>query len=438
MGEQKMKQDTIVILDLGSHENTTIARDIRKIGVFSEIKAHDISVAELKAMSNVKGIIISGGNNNIIDGKAIDVNHDIYEAGYPVLSFDHALAKVDNIAFPEDEEARMKVLEDFVLNVCKAEKNWNMKNFVADQVELIRQQVKDKKVLLALSGGVDSSVVAALLIKAIGKQLVCVHVNHGLMRKGESEDVIEVFQNQLKANLVYVDASDRFLGKLENVVEPEEKRKIIGAEFIRVFEEEARKLDGIDYLAQGTIYPDIIESGTKTASVVKSHHNVGGLPDDLQFELVEPLYQLFKDEVRACGVELGLPYEMVYRQPFPGPGLGVRCLGAITKERLEAVRESDAILREEFANAGLDKTVWQYFTVVPDFKSVGVKNNARCFEYPVILRAVNTIDAMTATIEQVDWAILAKITDRILNEVANVNRVCYDMTPKPCGTIEWE
>ncbi|MGX8833720.1 glutamine-hydrolyzing GMP synthase [Amedibacillus sp. YH-ame6] len=433
-----MKQDTIVILDLGSHENTTIARDIRKIGVFSEIKAHDISVAELKAMSNVKGIIISGGNNNIIDGKAIDVNHDIYEAGYPVLAFDHALAKVDNIAFPEDEEARMKVLEDFVLNVCKAEKNWNMKNFVADQVELIRQQVKDKKVLLALSGGVDSSVVAALLIKAIGKQLVCVHVNHGLMRKGESEDVIEVFQNQLKANLVYVDASDRFLGKLENVVEPEEKRKIIGAEFIRVFEEEARKLDGIDYLAQGTIYPDIIESGTKTASVVKSHHNVGGLPDDLQFELVEPLYQLFKDEVRACGVELGLPYEMVYRQPFPGPGLGVRCLGAITKERLEAVRESDAILREEFANVGLDKTVWQYFTVVPDFKSVGVKNNARCFEYPVILRAVNTIDAMTATIEQVDWAILAKITDRILNEVANVNRVCYDMTPKPCGTIEWE
>ncbi|MGX8851121.1 glutamine-hydrolyzing GMP synthase [Amedibacillus sp. YH-ame10] len=433
-----MKQDTIIILDLGSHENTTIARDIRKIGVFSEIKAHDINVAELKAMSNVKGIIISGGNNNIIDGKAIDVNHDIYEAGYPVLAFDHALAKVDNIAFPEDEEARMKVLEDFVLNVCKAEKNWNMKNFVADQVELIRQQVKDKKVLLALSGGVDSSVVAALLIKAIGKQLVCVHVNHGLMRKGESEDVIEVFQNQLKANLVYVDASDRFLGKLENVVEPEEKRKIIGAEFIRVFEEEARKLDGIDYLAQGTIYPDIIESGTKTASVVKSHHNVGGLPDDLQFELVEPLYQLFKDEVRACGVELGLPYEMVYRQPFPGPGLGVRCLGAITKERLEAVRESDAILREEFANAGLDKTVWQYFTVVPDFKSVGVKNNARCFEYPVILRAVNTIDAMTATIEQVDWAILAKITDRILNEVANVNRVCYDMTPKPCGTIEWE
>lgn len=433
-----MKQDTIVILDLGSHENTTIARDIRKLGVFSEIKAHDISIEELKAMANVKGIIINGGENNIIDGKEIDVYAELYDAGYPVLAFDHALAKVESIPYPQDEEKRMNVLAHFVLDVCKAEKNWNMKNFVADQVELIRQQVGDRKVLLALSGGVDSSVVAALLIKAIGPQLFCVHVNHGLMRKGESEDVVEVFQNQLKANLVYVDASERFLGKLANVEEPEEKRKIIGAEFIRVFEEEARKLDGIDFLAQGTIYPDIIESGTKTASCVKSHHNVGGLPDDLQFELVEPLYQLFKDEVRACGVELGLPHEMVYRQPFPGPGLGVRCLGAITSDRLEAVRESDAILREEFAIAGLDKTVWQYFTVVPNFKSVGVKNNARCFEFPVIIRAVNTIDAMTATIEQVDWAVLAKITDRILNEVANVNRVCYDMTPKPCGTIEWE
>lgn len=433
-----MKQDTIVVLDLGSHENTTIARDIRKLGVFSEIKPHDITVAELKEMANVKGIIINGGENNIVDGQKIDVHTELYSAGYQVMAFDHELAKVDSIAYPLDEKTRMDILEHFVLDTCKAEKNWNMKNFVADQVEYIRQQVGNKKVLLALSGGVDSSVVAALLIKAIGPQLFCVHVNHGLMRKGESEDVVEVFQNQLKANLVYVDASQRFLGKLTDVEDPEQKRKIIGAEFIRVFEEEARKLDGIDYLAQGTIYPDIIESGTKTASCVKSHHNVGGLPEDLQFELVEPLYQLFKDEVRACGVELGLPYEMVYRQPFPGPGLGVRCLGAITSDRLEAVRESDAILREEFAKAGLDKTVWQYFTVVPNFKSVGVKNNARCFEYPVIIRAVNTIDAMTATIEQVDWAILAKITDRILNEVANVNRVCYDMTPKPCGTIEWE
>lgn len=433
-----MKQDTIVILDLGSHENTTIARCIREIGVFSEIKAHDISVAELQAMSNVKGIIISGGENNIIDGEAIDVNAEIYDAGYPILAFDHAFAKVENKAYPKSEDTLKEVLTTFVLDVCKAEKNWNMKNFVADQVELIRQQVGDKKVLLALSGGVDSSVVAALLIKAIGKQLVCVHVNHGLMRKGESEDVIEVFQNQLEANLVYVDAADRFLGKLKDVADPEQKRKIIGAEFIRVFEEEARKLDGIDYLAQGTIYPDIIESGTKTAKCVKSHHNVGGLPEDLQFELVEPLYQLFKDEVRACGVELGLPHDMVYRQPFPGPGLGVRCLGAITKERLEAVRESDAILREEFAIAGLDKKVWQYFTAVPEFKSVGVKNNERCYEYPVIIRAVNTIDAMTASIEPIDWPILMKITDRILSEVANVNRVVYDLSPKPCATIEWE
>lgn len=305
--------------------------------------------------------------------------------------------------------------------------------FIAEQVAKIQEQVGDKKVLLALSGGVDSSVVAALLIKAIGKQLVCVHVNHGLLRKGEPEQVVEVFRNQMDANLIYVDAVDRFLDKLAGVAEPEKKRKIIGAEFIRVFEEEARKQEGIEFLAQGTIYPDIIESDG-----VKAHHNVGGLPEDLKFELVEPLKQLFKDEVRACGVELGLPESMVYRQPFPGPGLGVRCLGAITRDRLEAVRESDAILREEFEKAGLDKKVWQYFTVVPDFKSVGVKNNARCFDYMVIIRAINTIDAMSATIERVDWDVLQRITDRILKEVGNVCRVCYDMSPKPPATIEFE
>ena len=393
---------------------------------------------ELKTLPNVKGIIINGGPNNIIDGQEIDVVSELYTAGYPILAFEHRLAQVDNRTYPANEDELKDILSDFVFNECHAEKNWNMKNFINDQVEIIRNQVGDKKVLLALSGGVDSSVVAALLVKAIGKQLYCVHVNHGLMRKGESEDVVEVFQNQLDANLVYVDATERFLTKLENVADPEQKRKIIGAEFIRVFEEEARKLDGIEFLAQGTIYPDIIESGTKTAKMVKSHHNVGGLPEDLQFELVEPLFQLFKDEVRACGVELGLPYEMVYRQPFPGPGLGVRCLGAITRDRLEAVRESDAILRDEFAKAGLDKKVWQYFTVVPDFKSVGVKNNARSYDYPVIIRAVNTVDAMTATIEQIDWSILMKITDRILAEVPHVNRVCYDMSPKPCATIEWE
>ncbi len=305
--------------------------------------------------------------------------------------------------------------------------------FIDEQVEIIRKQVGGKKVLLALSGGVDSSVVAALLIKAIGKQLVCVHVNHGLLRKGEPEQVVEVFRNQMDANLVYVDAVDRFLGKLDGVEEPEKKRKIIGAEFIRVFEEEARKLEGIEFLAQGTIYPDIIESDG-----VKAHHNVGGLPEDMQFELVEPLKFLYKDEVRVVGSELGLPDGMVYRQPFPGPGLGVRCLGAITRERLEAVRESDAILREEFANAGLESKVWQYFTAVPDFRSVGVKNGARTYAYPVIIRAVNTVDAMTATIEEIPYELLKKITSRITTEVENVNRVLYDLTPKPSGTIEWE
>ena len=305
--------------------------------------------------------------------------------------------------------------------------------FIDEQIGKIREQVGDKKVLLALSGGVDSSVVAALLIKAIGKNLVCVHVNHGLLRKGEPEQVVEVFRNQMNANLVYVDAVDRFLDKLAGVAEPEQKRKIIGAEFIRVFEEEARKQQGIEFLAQGTIYPDILESGP-----VKAHHNVGGLPDDLKFELVEPLKLLYKDEVRVVGKALGLPDNMVYRQPFPGPGLGVRCLGAITRDRLEAVRESDAILREEFAKNGLEGKVWQYFTVVPDFKSVGVKDGKRTFEYPVILRAVNTKDAMTATVEDVPFALLQHITDRITKEVKGVNRVLYDLTPKPTGTIEWE
>ncbi len=305
--------------------------------------------------------------------------------------------------------------------------------FIEEQVALLRKQIGDKKVLLALSGGVDSSVVAALLIKAVGKQLVCVHVNHGLLRKGEPEQVIRVFKEEMDANLVYVDAVDRFLDKLAGVDDPETKRKIIGAEFIRVFEEEARKLEGIEFLAQGTIYPDIVESAG-----VKAHHNAGGLPDDLKFELVEPLRYLYKDEVRVVGKELGLPDGMVFRQPFPGPGLGVRCLGAITRDRLEAVRESDAILREEFAKAGLEGKVWQYFTAIPDFRSTGVKDGKRCFEWPVIIRAVNTVDAMTATVEPLDFAVLSKITDRILAEVKGINRVVYDMTPKPCGTIEWE
>ena len=305
--------------------------------------------------------------------------------------------------------------------------------FIEEQVKDLRAQIGGKKVLLALSGGVDSSVVAALLIKAVGQQLVAVHVNHGLLRKGEPEQVIRVFRDQLKANLVYVDATDRFLDKLAGVADPEQKRKIIGAEFIRVFEEEARKLSGISFLAQGTIYPDILESGP-----VKSHHNVGGLPEDLQFELVEPLKFLFKDEVRVVGKALGLPDSMVYRQPFPGPGLGVRCTGAITRDRLAALRESDAILREEFAKNGLEGKVWQYFTIVPDYKSTGVKEGKRCWDWPVIIRAVNTRDAMTATVEEIPYELLHRIVQRIITEVPGVNRVLYDLTPKPTGTIEWE
>ncbi len=430
-----MKQDMIVILDMGSTENTVLARQIRDLGVYSEIHPHDITPEGLKALNNVKGVILNGGENRVVDGVAVDVDPAIYDCGFPVISVDHPTAKCSKqyAELPSDDE-----MKKFLFDVCQAEANWNMKNFVEDQIEAVRRQVGDKKVLLALSGGVDSSVVAALLLKAIGQQLVCVHVNHGLMRKNESEDVVEVFKNQLNANLVYVDATDRFLGKLENVADPEQKRKIIGGEFIRVFEEEARKLEGIDFLGQGTIYPDIIESGTKTAKMVKSHHNVGGLPEDMQFELVEPLLQLFKDEVRECGIELGLPPHMVYRQPFPGPGLGVRCLGAITRDRLEAVRESDAILREEFAKAGLDKKVWQYFTVVPDFKAVGVRNHERSMGYMVVIRAVNTIDAMTATIERVDYDILEKIADRITAEVPSVNRVCFELTKKPVATIEFE
>ena len=430
-----MKQDMIVILDLGSTQNTVVARQIRDLGVYSEIHPHDITAKELTELDNVKGVILNGGENRVVDGSAVVVLDELYSLDLPIISIDYPESKC---GVKYDTLLSDEVMKEFLFTTCKAQANWNMKNFVEDQIELVRKQVGDKKVLLALSGGVDSSVVAALLIKAIGKQLTCVHVNHGLMRKNESENVVEVFGKQLDANLVYVDATDRFLDKLAGVADPEEKRKIIGSEFIRVFEEEARKLEGIEFLGQGTIYPDIIESGTKTAKCVKSHHNVGGLPEDLQFALVEPLAQLFKDEVRACGVELGLPPEMVYRQPFPGPGLGVRCLGAITRERLEALRESDAILRDEFAKCGLDKKVWQYFTVVPDFKAVGVRDHERSMGYMCVIRAVNTIDAMTASIERIDYDILEKIADRITEEVPSINRVVYEITKKPVATIEFE
>lgn len=330
------------------------------------------------------------------------------------------------------------LIKNFLFEVCGCKGDWTMTNYIEDQIKKIREQVGDGKALCALSGGVDSSVVAALVSKAIGKQLTCVFVDHGLMRKNEGDEVEQIFDGYFDSHFVRANAQERFLSKLKGVTDPEQKRKIIGAEFIRVFEEEARKLEGIEFLGQGTIYPDIIESGTKTVKVIKSHHNVGGLPEDLDFALVEPLKMLFKDEVRACGKALGLPDSMVYRQPFPGPGLGVRCLGAITRDRLEAVRESDAILREEFAKNGLEGKVWQYFTAIPDLKSVGVKDNKRVDEWCAIIRAVNTIDAMTATVENVPFELLQHITDRITHEVKGINRVLFDLTPKPTGTIEWE
>ena len=431
-----MIHNMIAILDLGSTQSAQIAREIRALGVYSEIHPNDITPAALKALPGVAGVILNGGENRVVDGAPVEVDPAIYDLGLPILSVDYACEghPADLPAWPENVR---ETLDGFIEGLG-IERNWSMDSFIADQVELLKKQIGSRKVLLALSGGVDSSVVAALLLKAVGDQLTCVHVNHGLLRKGEPEQVVRVFKQEMGANLIYVDAVDRFLDKLAGVSDPEQKRKIIGAEFIRVFEEEARKLEGIELLGQGTIYPDIIESGTKTMKAVKAHHNVGGLPEDLKFELVEPLKYLFKDEVRAVGKALGLPDSMVYRQPFPGPGLGVRCLGAITRDRLEIVRESDAILRDEFQKAGLADKVWQYFTAVPDFKSVGVRDHARCFEYPVILRAVNTVDAMTATVEQVPWPLLLKITDRILAEVKGCNRVVYDLSPKPVATIEWE
>ena len=432
-----MKQDMIVILDLGSTENTVLAREIRELGVYSEIHPHDITEEEIKALDNVKGIILNGGENRVVDGKEVEVRPELYTWGYPVISVDYPASRCD-VRF--DSLPDQETLKKFVFDECKAEANWNMKNFIEDQVELIRRQVGDRKVLLALSGGVDSSVVAAMLIKAIGQQLVCVHVNHGLMRKNESESVVEVFRNQLHANLIYVDATERFLGKLENVSDPEEKRKIIGGEFIRVFEEEARKLEGIDFLGQGTIYPDVVESGVGGEStVIKSHHNVGGLPDCVDFkEIIEPLRNLFKDEVRKAGLELGIPDYLVYRQPFPGPGLGIRIIGDITPEKVKMVQDADAIWREEIANAGWDKKVNQYFAALTNMRSVGVMGDERTYDYAVALRAVTTTDFMTAEFAEIPWEIIGKTTSRIVNEVKNVNRVLYDCTGKPPATIEFE
>ena len=429
-----MKQDMILILDLGSEENPKIAREIRALGVYTEIHPHDITAEELAKLPGVKGIILNGGVNRVVDGVEIDASEAVYNAGLPILKADHK----GGAAFPADDAERETVLKHFVFDTCKAEANWNMENFIADQIELIKRQVGDKKVLLALSGGVDSSVVAALLIRAIGKQLTCVHVNHGLLRKGEPEQVVQVFRDEMDANLIYVDAVDRFLDKLAGVADPEQKRKIIGAEFIRVFEEEARKLEGIEFLGQGTIYPDIIESGTKTVKVIKSHHNVGGLPEDLDFALVEPLKMLFKDEVRACGKALGLPDSMVYRQPFPGPGLGVRVIGEVTEDKVAILQDADAIFREEIAKAGLDRDINQYFAVITDVRSVGVMGDFRTYDYTIALRGVTTTDFMTADWARIPYEVLDKVSTRIVNEVKHVNRIVYDITSKPPATIEWE
>ena len=430
-----MKQDMIAILDLGSTKNTNLARAIRDLGVYSEIYPHDITAEEIKELKNLKGIVLFGGENRIVDGEAVEINEDLYTLGFPMISIDHPTSKCET---KFDEMPDEETLKAFVFDTCKAEANWNVKNFIEDQVELIRNQVGDKKVLLALSGGVDSSVVAALLIKAIGKQLVCVHVNHGLMRKGESESVVEIFKNQMDANLIYVDAEERFLGKLEGVADPEEKRKIIGAEFIRVFEEEAGKLGDIKFLVQGTIYPDVVESGTDTSAVIKSHHNVGGLPEDMEFSLIEPLRELFKDEVRAVGEELGIPHHLVWRQPFPGPGLAIRVLGEVTEDKLEVVREADAIFREEIALAGLESEIWQYFAVLPNIQSVGVMGDERTYCHTVGLRAVTSSDGMTSNWAHIPYEVIDKVSRRIVNEVKGVNRIVYDVTSKPPATIEWE
>lgn len=429
-----MKKDKIVIIDLGSTKNVELAREIRALGIFSEIHPHDLNKDDLDHLGHVKGFILYGGPNNIIDGSAIEASDAILDYGLPILYLDYA----GHEDLPEDPKKREVILKGFIFQDCQAESSWSVENFIETKVKELQDEIGEEKVLLALSGGVDSSVVAALLIKAIGKQLTCVHVNHGLLRQGESEQVVEVIGNQLDANLIYIDASEEYMEGLAGVSDPEEKRKIIGALFIDVFEKAAEDLDGIKYLAQGTIYSDIIESGTKTQKAIKSHHNVGGLPEEMELKLVEPISALFKDEVRQVGLALGLPEAMVFRQPFPGPGLGVRCVGAITKDRLEALRHSDAILREEFQKAGLDRSVWQFFTVIPDIRSTGIKDGERSFEWPCIIRAVNSVDAMTAEIEEIPYQVLHKLTDRITHEVKGVNRVLYDLTPKPTGTVEWE
>ena len=429
-----MKQDMIVILDLGSEENPRLAREIRALGVYSEIHPHDITRAQLDALPNVKGIILNGGPNRIVDGEVIDVAKEIYNAPVPVLMVDHQ----DDAPWPLNEAERKEALSNFVFGLCGAEANWNMDNFIADQVELIRSQVGDKKVLLALSGGVDSSVAAALVAEAVGSQLTCVFVDHGLMRLNEGDEVEEAFK-KWDINFVRANAEELFLSKLSGVSEPERKRKIIGEEFIRVFEAEAKKIGQVDYLVQGTIYPDVIESGTGDAAVIKSHHNVGGLPDYVDFkEIIEPLRMLFKDEVRQLGRELGLPEYLVMRQPFPGPGLAIRVIGEVTKDKLDTLRLADFIFRDEIAKAHLEGTMNQYFAVLTNMRSVGVMGDGRTYDYTLALRSVTTTDFMTADWTRIPYEVLDRISVRIVNEVPHINRIVYDITSKPPATIEWE
>ncbi len=511
--------DKIIVLDFGSQYNQLIARRIREFGVYSELHSHEMSLAEIKALGDVKGIIFSGGPNSVYDDEAFKVDEEIYESDIPILGICYGMQmthymnggkvkacdskeygrteievvndspifkglpkkqtvwmshgdqvseladgfvtdassttctfaatsnhakKIYTLQFhPEvrHSEYGNDILKNFVFEVCQAKADWSMHNFVDAEIAKIREQVGTDKVLLALSGGVDSSVVAALLHKAIGDQLYCMFIDHGLLRKGEAEGVMEMFGKEMNINLTKVDAKERFLSKLAGVSDPEEKRKIIGNEFVYTFDEEVKKLiqgEDIKWLAQGTLYTDVIESGTKTAQTIKSHHNVGGLPEDMQFKLIEPLNTLFKDEVRALGTELGLPESMVWRQPFPGPGLGIRVLGEITEEKLEIVRDSDLILREEIARAGLDRDIWQYFTALTNMRSVGVMGDQRTYDYAVAIRAVTSIDGMTADWAHIPFDVLSVISSRIVNEVKHVNRVLLDITSKPPGTIEFE
>ena len=495
--EMAFEQELILVLDFGSQYNQLITRRIREMGVYSELHDHEISMEEIKKM-NPKGIILSGGPNSVYEEGSFTVNPEIFELGIPVLGICYGMqlmtkllgGSVDDLFFSlpnsqtvwmshsdkvidipenfeiiadspscqnaaiEDKSRKLygvqfhpevrhteygnDLLRNFIRRVCECTGNWTMENFVDIETEKIREQVGDRKVLCAMSGGVDSSVVAVLLHKAIGDQLTCIFVDHGLLRKGEGDMVMENFGEGFNMNIIRVDARDRFMKKLDGVSDPEQKRKIIGNEFVYVFDDEASKLEGVDYLAQGTLYTDIIESGTKTAQTIKSHHNVGGLPEDMQFQLIEPINTLFKDEVRALGIELGIPEHLVWRQPFPGPGLGIRVLGEITEDKLEIVRESDAILREVVREEGLEREIWQYFTVLPDIRSVGVMGDYRTYDYTVGIRAVTSIDGMTSDFARIDWEVLQKISSRIVNEVDHVNRVVYDITSKPPSTIEWE